>query len=134
MQSNKKDTTGLWLSGLCIVHCIATPVLFLLAGSGLLVSAFSSEWVHLLLITPMLLLIYATVVQTALRGESKTPLLLAIAGMAILIASLTVHGLLESALGIVGGSLVFSAHWLNRRLACVNANPNAVATEREVLK
>lgn len=133
MQSIKKDTTGLWLSGLCIVHCIATPVLFLLAGSGLLVSAFSSEWVHLVLIAPMLILIYATVVQTALRGESKTPLVLAIAGMAILIASLTVHGLLESALGIVGGSLVFSAHWLNRRLACVK-KIDATATQREVLK
>lgn len=127
MQTVKQDTAALWLSGLCIVHCIAAPVVFLLAGTGLLTTAFTSEWVHVLLFVPMLVLIGSTVFKSAKRYQYRTPLKLAAIGMLILLASLSVHGPIESVMGIIGGSLVFIAHWKNRRFLKAQFHDSALS-------
>lgn len=111
----KKDAWGMWLSGLCIVHCVLAPLLALALGTGLLVSWFNSEWVHALLYGPIALLIVMSIVPTFVRYGYWPGLICAGFGLLSLSVSLVFHGWPEQVLAIAGGTGVFTAHFLNAR-------------------
>ena len=48
-----KDIVAAALSGLCVLHCLATPILLAVGSSGLLLGIFSSEWFHYLMLFPI---------------------------------------------------------------------------------
>jgi hypothetical protein len=110
------DRFGLILAGLCALHCAATAMIVATLGIG--VQFFASPVIHeigLLLAT-----VFAAIAigGGAMVHRKTAPTLLAVAGLGLMGAALTVpHGLTEIVLTVVGVMLVSAGHLLNLRAA-----------------
>ncbi|MEO1311436.1 MAG: MerC domain-containing protein [Pseudomonadota bacterium] len=111
------DTSAIGLSGLCVVHCLATPVVSAaLPIAGTLAEA---EWIHQLMV---LTAVPITMFAVARHHASKVHLSFAapaFLGLALLSAAAFVEALrdLETTLTVSGALLLASAHlwrWANR--------------------
>ncbi|HEX5793317.1 MAG TPA: MerC domain-containing protein [Rheinheimera sp.] len=111
-----KDLIAAMLSGLCVVHCLATPVLLALGSSGLLLGVFSSDWFHYLMLLPISVLLVWSLPGGWCMHQRKAPFALGLTGFLVLSASLFVPHQAEAALAISGGLLLISAHLYNRKL------------------
>jgi len=108
------DGLAMSLSGLCLVHCLALPVLALsLPILGIFAEA---EWVHWLLVG-----LAAPVSMLALLGASARRswglVATALIGLCLLLAGAAGwpdHDW-ETALTVAGGLVLASAHWANWR-------------------
>ena len=112
-RSPRLDATGIALSTLCLVHCLAVP----LVATGALAWA-ASESIHLGL-TAALAVVVVAVAQSSYRrhGQPVVPALLA-GGLALLVAAATVGEALggETALTVVGSLVLVAGHAVNLRL------------------
>jgi NhaP-type Na+/H+ or K+/H+ antiporter len=120
-----KDLVAAYISGLCIVHCLLTPVLLALGGAGLLGHWLEAEWVHYVLITPILLLVGWSLPAAQHRHQQQSPLWLGCGGAALMLLSLAVPAALEPWLAISAGVLLMAAHLMNRHLLQTMAAPAA---------
>lgn len=111
-----KDVIAATLSGLCVVHCLATPALIAVGGSGLLISAFDTEWFHYLLLLPISLLLVWSLPGGWCLHQRKAPFILGLSGFLLLLAALLAPHETEAALSVAGGLLLTSAHLYNRKL------------------
>ena len=85
------DRAGIWLSSLCLLHCLATMAL------ALIIAAVAIGW-------------------GALRHRRPAPFVTAMMGLTFMGAGLAVpHGWHEAALTIIGVTLVSIGHFLNLR-------------------
>ena len=112
--TNTTDRAAVALSLLCIVHCVALPVMAI--ALPFLAIIGEMEWVHWVFAT-LAVLASGTVVLTS--ASARAPAFLVPAGVG---ASLVVFGLFSEGLGlneaiptVVGGFSLAFAHW--RRLA-----------------
>ncbi len=120
-----KDLVAAYISGLCIVHCLLTPVLLALGGAGLLGHWLEAEWLHYVLITPILLLVGWSLPAARHRHQQHAPLWLGCSGAALMLLSLAVPAPLEPWLAISAGILLMAAHLFNRQLLQTMAEPAA---------
>lgn len=112
------DAAGAALSSLCLIHCLALPLLLLalptLAGSAGHDHAHD-HLVHLLLIAVAL----PVSALAFLRGQAvhrlRHPLALGGSGFALMLAGAFAHGPMVQLLTIAGGLMVAGAHFLNWR-------------------
>jgi len=111
-----KDTLGIICSGLCIVHCIATPFILVLGVSGLLATILTTEFVHYILIVPVALLILLTLPTAYKHYRALGLIFTGLLGMIFLIAALFLGEEKEALLTIIGGSLLIIFHLWNLRL------------------
>ena len=111
-----KDLFAAYLSGLCILHCLLTPILLGLGGAGLLGHWLGEEWVHYVLIVPVLLLVGWSLPAARQRHRQPAPLWLGITGAGLMLLSLLVPAALEPWLAISAGTLLIAAHLFNRHL------------------
>lgn len=111
-----KDIIAAALSGLCVVHCLATPMLLALGSSGLLLGIFSSEWFHYLMLLPISVLLAWSLPGGWCVHQRKAPFALGLAGFLVLIAAMFAPHDAETALSVSGGLLLIAAHLYNRRL------------------
>jgi hypothetical protein len=111
-----KDLIAAALSGLCVVHCLATPVLLALGSSGLLLGALSSEWFHYLMLLPISVLLAWSLPGGWCVHKRKAPFVLGLAGFLVLTAALFAPHDAGTALSVSGGLLLISAHLYNRKL------------------
>ncbi len=116
------DAAGVGLSTLCLVHCLALP---LLAASLPLAAQFSeAEWVHVTVVAlaaPTALIAIAPSLNA--RPFPWMIPLLAVLGLASLAGALSVHGAShETIFSTMGGVLLASAHILNWRHAHARAH------------
>lgn len=112
-----KDTVGMLVSGLCLAHCLATPLLLALGGLGVLGAALESEWIHLLLLVPVVLLA-CTSFPSACRQHRRPAVMFAgFSGVLILVLAMALglEGHWELLASTIGAGLLVSAHWINRR-------------------
>ncbi|MEH3105945.1 MAG: MerC domain-containing protein [Sphingomonas fennica] len=109
------DRAAIALSGLCVVHCVATVLLaaaFATIGGGLLFDPH----VHEIGLAVALLLAALGLGAGILRHGRLAPVLLGGAGLALMAAGLFVpHGPGEAIVSILGVTLVALAHHLNGR-------------------
>jgi hypothetical protein len=112
----KKDLVGILLSLLCIVHCLLPALLMLLGAAGMLSWWWTSEWVHYLLLAPIVLVLLLSLPASYRQHQQKLPLLLAAAGLSLLLLSLVLPEQFEAMLAVSGGLLLASAHGYNRHL------------------
>ena len=119
-----KDKLGMFLSGLCIIHCLLTPLTLLLLGSSALLGWFASEWIHVALYLPVVLLVLISIIPTCIHLKAYRLLFLAAAGLIAMTVSFGFHGAAELVLSIVGAACIFTAHFMNLRLQrrCLSAN------------
>jgi len=111
------DYLGVVVSGICVVHCMAMPVLLgLLPALGL--SFLARDGFHQVLAALVLVVAVAAFVPGYRVHHQKSILVLGTLGIALLGGAAYVPGLslvVESAVTAFGGSLLVLAHVLNRR-------------------
>ncbi len=111
-----KDLIGVCLSGLCILHCLFTPVLLALGGVGLIGSWLGSEWVHYLLLAPISLMLVWSLPLSWVKHRNTKPLFIGGLGFSLLLTSFFVPESAEPVVAVLAGFILIAAHLLNRRL------------------
>ncbi|TDR23668.1 MerC domain-containing protein [Marinicella litoralis] len=118
------DKLGMFLSGLCAIQCAMLPIL-------LSVSAVVPSWAHLGHGWIWMSLIGAIALWSFGRGwkrhHDKKVLLFFILGYSSLVTATLLEDkvdiIIESALFVLGGTLMVVAHWRNyRRMQCLTTN------------
>lgn len=110
-----KDSLAITCSGLCIGHCLLTPLLLTMSGVGLVGAALGSELVHKILLIPVFCLAISSLPLSFRQHLSWYPLALGALGCGSLLASVNVPETLELYFLLPGGALLIAAHALNRR-------------------
>ena len=111
-----KDVWGVICSGLCIVHCLFIPVLLVFGITSASVALFESEWVHLILAVPMIVLAVWSIFQGWRAHQKSKPVILAASGLVFLLGSLTAAEHYEVYLAVAAGLLLIFAHLFNLKL------------------
>lgn len=111
-----KDLFAACLSVFCILHCLFTPLLLTLGGLGLLGSWLSAEWLHWVLLIPILLLLVLSLPAARHQHQQPWPLRLGVTGATVLVVSLWVPADVEPWLASAAGIMLMTAHLLNRYL------------------
>ncbi len=111
-----KDSWGIFCSGLCLIHCLATPLLIASGSLGVLAMLISSEWVHKLLLLPVFLFIVLSFPSAYKQHRHHMPGLLAVSSLLGLIIAITYGHEFEIVLTVIAASILMFAHWWNRRL------------------
>lgn len=111
------DRIGIALSGLCLVHCLALPVLVALLpvlASSAMGDLAEAEWFHAAMLVPVVLVSGSVLGRRVKRVRWLAPLLVVAFGAMVgaLFAREEWH---EQALTVIGASLLILAHWLNLR-------------------
>ena len=115
--SARGDSLGAFLSGACVVHCVALPSLAFM--SPVLAQLSESEWVHLGLLFLLFPVAILTFVAGTMTHKSYQPLYWGGAGLGALIIALFMEGREfqgykpEVFLTIVGSLLLCWAHFQN---------------------
>lgn len=118
------DTVAAVLSSLCLVHCLALPLLLVFMPMAVQAAAFAGpgwlhgpHWLHWALIAIALPVSARALWQGFRAHGSGWPCWLAAGGFLAMAAGALVHGLepLEQMLTVGGGVLVALAHWRNWR-------------------
>lgn len=117
-----KDLLGVCLSGLCILHCLFTPVLLALGGVGMIGSWLGSEWVHYLLLAPISLMLVWSLPLSWIKHRNTKPLLIGGCGFSLLLMSLFVPESAEPIVAVLAGFILIAAHLLNRRLLNISTS------------
>lgn len=111
-----KDLIAAVLSGICVVHCLTTPLLLALGSSGVLLGLASSEWFHYLMLLPISVLLVWSLPGAWCAHRRKAPFVLGLSGFLVLVAALCAPHAAETALSVSGGLLLVGAHLYNRKL------------------
>lgn len=113
---DRLDGLGVFLSGLCAVHCVAGLILVPLLGLG--GGVLLSPRIHEVGLALAIAVGVVTLGLSALRHGRLGPALLGALGLVLMGLALGVgHGAREAVLTIAGVSLVAFAHWQNLRAA-----------------
>ncbi|RDC61184.1 hypothetical protein HME9302_02403 [Alteripontixanthobacter maritimus] len=112
------DRTGIVLSGLCAVHCLASVVLLAALGAG---GSALGMWlldpaIHRFGLVIALFVAAVAIGLGALRHRRAAPFVVAMTGLSFMGGALAVpHGMEEAVLTIIGVALVSAGHILNLR-------------------
>jgi hypothetical protein len=99
-----KDDLAVACSGACMIHCLVTPIVIGFGTAGLLGDWFTSEWVHKVMLVPVILLAILSLPGAYRRHKNHWPLLLGPES-------------LETWITLSGGLLLITAHLWNRNLS-----------------
>jgi hypothetical protein len=111
------DRLGVFISGLCMVHCVAG--LFLIGVLGLGGGVLLNPAIHRFGLAAAFVVGVMTIGAGALRHGHRLPLALGATGLALMAAAIASdHGTGEALLTICGVALVASAHIVNIRRTC----------------
>ena len=109
------DASAMTLSALCLIHCLALPVLAVsLPVFGVWAEA---EWVHKAFVVFAVLISGGLIIQSVVRRQTLTFAGLAVSGLAFLIAGAFVEAFHdhETLLTVIGALLLASAHVIRWR-------------------
>lgn len=113
---DRLDRVGVFLSGMCALHCVIGLVLVPVLGLG--GGAFLAPEIHEIGLALAVAVGVVTIGMGALRHGRMRPLAIGGAGIALMAAALVVgHGPAEAVLTVLGVGLVAYAHIQNLRLA-----------------
>lgn len=124
-KGDRLDQAAICLSGACLVHCLALPVLMVLAP-WISLGIFGEKWLHLALVV-FVVPISLVAFRTGLRQHGNRRILApGLAGLALVAVAAVMEfahiGSHELAAGLtsIGGVLLIVAHWRNlRRRRCL---------------
>lgn len=133
-QTQSLDKVGIFLSALCVMHCLATP--FLLFLSPWLGSIFESKWSHLGIFIFIVPVAYFTFYRFYKNHRNKNPMIFGTIGIILLgIALLSPghqweinHGehihshneehfnYVDTIINIIGSVVLMIGHWMNIKI------------------
>lgn len=110
------DRMAIGLSGLCLVHCVASALIVtMLASAG---GVMLDPLVHEIGLAIAVLIGAAALGQGYVKHRSGWPLMIGALGLALMATAMMLpHGLLEIPLTIAGVSILAFGHFINRRAA-----------------
>lgn len=110
------DRAGIFLSGLCALHCLLSIIL--VSGLGIGGQFFLSPDIHRIGLLLAVLIAAVAIGWGALRHRMAMPFVVAMMGLTFMGGALAVpHGYKEAVLTIIGVALVSLGHILNLRHA-----------------
>ncbi len=110
------DRIGIWLSGLCALHCVATILIVSSLGAG--GQFLFSPDLHRYGLVIALIVAAVAIGWGALKHRQAAPFVIAMTGLTFMGGALAVpHGIQEAVLTIIGVALVTCGHVLNLRHA-----------------
>ena len=109
-KSSLIDATAVTLSGLCVVHCLALPVVA--AFLPVLGQFTEAEWIHKVLVLIAAPLSLGAAFQAQSGKKRVVFLLLAGFGLLLMVLAAFVHALhdVETPMTVIGASFLASAH------------------------
>jgi len=113
MRTATTDLIGQTLSVLCVIHCVATPIVLSLAPA--MMGVFGNA--HPVLLVLVLATAAAAFIPGYRHHRQVAPLLLGLGGVMLLtIGTVVFHAdlALDTAFSISGAALMLAAHWKNR--------------------
>ena len=109
------DRLAIGLSGLCVIHCVASAVLLALITSG---GALLHPAIHEIGLALAILLGALALGRGVMSRGIRLPVVIGILGLGVMaIAMLMPHDGSEIALTIIGAAILAFGHELNRRAA-----------------
>lgn len=111
-----KDDIAVACSGACMIHCLLTPLVIGFGAAGLLGEWFTSEWVHKVMLIPVILLAILSLPSAYRKHKNHFPLLLGGLGLSTMVSALIGPESLETWITLTGGLLI-TAHLWNRNLS-----------------
>lgn len=127
------DKVGILLSGLCVIHCVATP--FLIMFSPMFAQFFDSKWSHFAVFLFIVPVAYFTFWRFYKNHRNKKPMILGTIGILFLGLSLLspghrwevghdhLHGhgeehfqYVDTIINIIGSVILMSGHWINIKI------------------
>jgi len=112
-----KDNLAVVCSGACMIHCLLMPIVIGVSAVGVLGDWLASEWVHQLMLIPVVLLAALSLPGAYKKHKNQWPLLLAGVGISLLLSALFVAEALETLITVAGGCMLIIAHLWNRNLS-----------------
>jgi hypothetical protein len=113
-----KDIVGAGCSGLCICHCLLTPLLLASGVFGGSLLFLESEWIHRLLLIPVVILAFIAVLSIVKRQSDWMLLIFALFGVGIMLSAIVYEERFgesfEQMATIIGGLLLVALHLINR--------------------
>lgn len=108
------DRAGIWLSSLCLIHCLATILLVSVLGLG--GQLLLAPEIHRFGLALALIIAAVAIGWGALKHRKPAPFVTAMTGLSFMGGALAVpHGSQEVVLTAIGVSLVSIGHFLNLR-------------------
>lgn len=108
------DRAGIWLSSLCLLHCLLSIILVSMLGIG--GQFFLAPEIHRYGLALALIIAAIAIGWGALRHRKAAPFVTAMMGLTFMGGALAVpHGFYEALLTIIGVTLVSTGHILNLR-------------------
>lgn len=108
------DRAGIWLSSLCLIHCVLTIVIVSVVGAG---SQFLlAPEVHRIGLAIALLIAAVATGWGALSHRKAAPFVIAMSGLTFMGGALALpHGFYELVFTMIGVGLVAIGHFMNLR-------------------
>jgi len=110
-----KDRIGMFCSSLCVIHCLAAPIILMLGLTGVVASLLTAEIIHTILIVPVALMIVMTLPSIYKRDRNIRLIIIGLTGLALLVSALIFGEKYEVAFSVAGGILVIMYHTVNLR-------------------
>ena len=108
------DRAGIWLSSLCLLHCLLSIIVVSALGIG--GQFFFAPEIHRYGLALALIIAAVAIGWGALRHRKPAPFVTAMMGLSFMGGALAVpHGIYEAILTIIGVTLVSTGHILNLR-------------------
>lgn len=112
-----KDDLAVVCSGACMVHCLLTPIVIGFGAAGLLGEWLASEWIHKVMLVPVVLLAILSLPGSYKKHQNHWPLMLGVIGISIMVSALLGPESLETWITLGGGAVLITAHLWNRNLS-----------------
>jgi MerC mercury resistance protein len=113
---SRLDRAGLFLSGLCLIHCLASIAIISALGIG--GQWFLAPEIHRWGLALACVIAGVAIGWGAIRHRRRAPFVIAMTGLTFMGGALAApHGVEEAVLTIIGVALVSAGHILNLRHA-----------------
>lgn len=113
------DRTGIWLSGICMVHCLALPLMLLVVPFWPALGA-AHGWIH----PAFAIMLIGTTLPAAFsawrRHESPRLALLLVGGLGVVMFAMLIGRsagvYVEDGVTLLGSAMLIVGHWKNGRV------------------
>jgi hypothetical protein len=125
----RRDALGMLVSVLCMVHCLAAPLL-VAAVPALGLGFLAVDGVHVVFAVAVLLAAVAALIPGYRQHHRRSVLVLGAAGVLLVSVGATLpEGLPETSVTVLGSALMIAAHVTNLRHVKLHVHPPSFASD-----
>ena len=107
------DRFGMFFSGLCFCHCLATPILIVALGTNSVVSTLETELFHRIMLLPVLTMALYQGYFSFKNPQAKLSRVLLTLGCCLVIAAQFFHGAEEVLMTVIGSLTLIVGHFIH---------------------